>query len=353
MRNLKGITVVSLALLAAFSVAVSKIGPGSPAPKLEVKKWYKGTPVTALEKDKVYVVEFWATWCGPCRTTIPHLTKLAKANPDVTFLGISIWEDDDGVAIPKFIEEMGDKMDYVVGYSGNKEGMSVSWMEAAGQNGIPSSFIVKNGEIQWVGHPMDMDKPLEEIKAGTFDLAKHKVEFEARAEENRKQIALRKELNSIQALHQQGKKDEAKERLATIEKDNPQMKPSFESIRFGWLAKDDPKAWEAKVNELAASKNMNNLMQLCGFSVQQVGAGGNIEQGKFAIDAALKATESKHFMVLNYGHYFYTQTKDYRRALEIVTVMLDLFPTSDYKDQAEFKERLEKSKKDLEARVNG
>jgi len=50
--------------------------------------------VKGFDKDKTYVVEFWATWCGPCKATIPHLTKLQKEHPDVTFIGVSVFEND-------------------------------------------------------------------------------------------------------------------------------------------------------------------------------------------------------------------------------------------------------------------
>src|SRR6218665_3455120 len=88
---------------------------GSPAPALKVAKWFKGTPVTELEKGKVYVVEFWATWCGPCKSSIPHVTKLQKQYKDkgLTVIGVDIWETDLAKVEP-FVAEMGDKMDYAV-----------------------------------------------------------------------------------------------------------------------------------------------------------------------------------------------------------------------------------------------
>jgi thiol-disulfide isomerase/thioredoxin len=47
-----------------------------PAPPLKVSKWLKGEEVKRFEPGKVYVVEFWATWCGPCIAFMPHLAEL-------------------------------------------------------------------------------------------------------------------------------------------------------------------------------------------------------------------------------------------------------------------------------------
>jgi len=50
---------------------------GDPAPSLRVREWLKGKPVGQFEKGTVYVVEFWATWCTPCKAAMPRLSKLA------------------------------------------------------------------------------------------------------------------------------------------------------------------------------------------------------------------------------------------------------------------------------------
>src|SRR5258707_7964049 len=62
---------------------------GDPAPKLKADKWLQGSEVTEFAADKVYVVEFWATWCGPCIVMMPHMSEMQAEFKDkgVTFIG--------------------------------------------------------------------------------------------------------------------------------------------------------------------------------------------------------------------------------------------------------------------------
>lgn len=147
---------------------------GEAAAPLQIASWVKGGPVSlAAEKDKrIVVVEFWATWCGPCRVSIPHLTQMQKKFKDVVFVGVS---DEETPTVKKFVHQMGDKMDYAVAIDdGGKT--TAGYMGAFGISGIPHAFVVdKQGRIVWVGHPMDqLEETLAELVAGKFDLERNK-----------------------------------------------------------------------------------------------------------------------------------------------------------------------------------
>ncbi|MFK7759786.1 MAG: TlpA family protein disulfide reductase [Phycisphaerales bacterium] len=147
---------------------------GSSAPELTIAKFIKGDSVDAFESGQVYVVEFWATWCGPCIAAFPHLSELQESyGEDVRFIGVNIWEREQGQErmekVESFVADQGERMSYTVAIEDGKS-MSENWMTPAGQGGIPAAFIVDgDSNIAWIGHPASMDEPLKAIVDGDFD----------------------------------------------------------------------------------------------------------------------------------------------------------------------------------------
>jgi thiol-disulfide isomerase/thioredoxin len=176
-----------LAVLAVCLPLLSRaLGVGDAAPELTVGKWVQGDPVKALETGKVYIVEFWATWCGPCRATIPHLNDLHKEFKDkgLVVIGQNVWEREEAKVGP-FVAKMGEKMTYRVALDDKtkdeKGAMAKAWMEAANQDGIPSAFVVgKDKKIAWIGHPSALDgKIIQAVLDGKFDAEKAAVDRKA------------------------------------------------------------------------------------------------------------------------------------------------------------------------------
>lgn len=125
--------------------------PAEPAvPEINAVRWLNTevNPVTlAGLHGKVVVLEFWATWCGPCRASIPHLVELHDKykGEGVVIIGLTD-EDYDRAKIGEFMEKM--KMTYIVG-TGSTSGQDY------GVRGIPHAVVIgRDGRQVWRGHPM-------------------------------------------------------------------------------------------------------------------------------------------------------------------------------------------------------
>jgi thiol-disulfide isomerase/thioredoxin len=164
----------TVVLLVAASAVQAQTAPplriGDFAPKLQTGKFIQGEKVTQFEKGKAYIVEFWATWCPPCRASIPHLSEIAKKYQDkgLIVIGQNCCERDEAdKVVPGFVKQMGSKMTYRVALD-SKEGsengkMTESWMSAAGISTIPTAFLVDTGgKISWIGSPFELTDELIE-----------------------------------------------------------------------------------------------------------------------------------------------------------------------------------------------
>ena len=171
--------VVLAATVTLSSMAGARLD--DPAAPLSIKEWVKGKAVDVKDGKNIYVVEFWATWCPPCRTSIPHLTEMQKKFKDkgVVMIGVS---DETVEKVKPFVTEQGEKMEYVVACDDGRA-TSDGYMTAYGQGGIPHAFIVsKEGKVIWHGHPMDgLDTALEQILDGKYDMQAAIQKDEARA----------------------------------------------------------------------------------------------------------------------------------------------------------------------------
>ncbi|MBL9173090.1 MAG: redoxin family protein [Verrucomicrobiales bacterium] len=209
-----------------FSTRAATLGIGDPAPKLQTGKWIQGDPVATLEPGKTYLVEFWATWCGPCRTSIPHLNEVAAKFKDrgLVVIGQDAWENDESLVEP-FVKKMGTNMTYRVALDhkqGSEKGtMAETWMEAAGQNGIPTAFLVDpKGRIAWIGHPMTLEeKVLSQVISGTYDLQKAAADF---AEQERRNGVLEAAWRKLRVAIQARDWDTAESDLAGFAKQLPE-----------------------------------------------------------------------------------------------------------------------------------
>ena len=149
-----------------------KVGAEAPFDLSGTVEWVQGSPVTARDASKVYVLEFWATWCAPCKKSIPHLNQLYQ---DYNGRGLEIigFSDEPVNTVTPFVKDKGSAMAYPVACS-KKETANPheKLFKAAGQEGIPSAFIVaRSGKICYIGHPLDpeFERVLKLVLANRYD----------------------------------------------------------------------------------------------------------------------------------------------------------------------------------------
>jgi thiol-disulfide isomerase/thioredoxin len=161
--------VACMMLVTTVHAQRSQLKVGDEAPALDIAQWVKGDS-TAIEKDQVYVIEFWATWCGPCRAAIPHLSELQRRYEadGLRIIGVST-EDKD--VVERFVRSQGQQIAYTIAVD-SRNTTERNWMTAAGQRGIPTSFIVdQRGRIQFIGNPhsSEFSRVLGLVMNGRYD----------------------------------------------------------------------------------------------------------------------------------------------------------------------------------------
>jgi len=138
-RMVKGIRGVLAALLVLLTVlaGAGDVAAAKKMPSFSEKNVADGSKVNSDEfKGKVLLVNFWATWCPPCRKEIPYLIKLQDKYRDKDFLVLGISMDEGGrKLVNKFISKL--KVNYPVIIGGSKIARGFG-----GVMGIPVSFVV-------------------------------------------------------------------------------------------------------------------------------------------------------------------------------------------------------------------
>lgn len=201
---------------------------GSAAPSLNVESWLsKGNrdqfpETTKFEAGKVYIVEFWATWCPPCVASMPHLSELQEKYAAKGVQVISI-TDEPLETVTGFLKRKvrNDPSKTYAQLTKNyclttdpDRSSHESYTEASGVPGIPAAFLIgKSGKIEWIGHPMEIDEPLELVVTDKFDAQAYQ---KLQAERQQRMEKLQADVGRVLELVEGGKTDEALKKLDVV-----------------------------------------------------------------------------------------------------------------------------------------
>jgi peroxiredoxin len=144
---------------------------GSPAPDFELRT-LSGKPVRLSDyRGKAVLLNFWATWCAPCRIEMPWLVDLQAQHREHGFevLGIAM-EDTASETIQAFADEM--KVNYTILRGRNAVG------DAYNVHGLPTTFYIdRAGRISGVSRGLvrraELEKKIDVIIASSADDAQH------------------------------------------------------------------------------------------------------------------------------------------------------------------------------------
>lgn len=160
----------------------TRLVAGEKAPALAFESWVKGEPVGAFETGKVYVIEFWATWCGPCIAGIGHLTELQHRYGERGLVVIGATARDarnELAAVEAMVAMRGAGMDYRVAWDG-RGATHRAYMGAAGLNSIPAAFVVgKDGTLEYIGHPQTLELVVPKLLDGTWERVRDSADIKA------------------------------------------------------------------------------------------------------------------------------------------------------------------------------
>lgn len=331
---------------------------GSVAPPLDIEHWFSTggfDRVTGFEPGKLYVVEFWATWCGPCLASMPHLVELQETYRDIDLQIISV-SDEDPDKVEAFLErEVPGDSDQTFGELTSNYSLTADpdrsvytdYMKAASQSGIPCAFIVgKAGEIEWIGHPMGMDEPLEQIIADDWDREAFKVQ-------RQKEQELMKVRIQVQRLLQQDKTDEAlsliDSEISTLDREGL---PVFLNLRYVvLLSVESPDAVEA-LQELTETLDQENEAQMLNSAAWGVVAlkqrGGRFTDG--LVSASWDAIEKANQLLPDDPSILDTQAHlaqlkgDLDLAIQLQTRAVELAPERSLESMQRFLDELKAAK---------
>ncbi len=140
-----GIALLCLVALGSAALAAQPLRVGDPVPPFSLQTLDGKTLNIASLKGKVVLLDFWATWCGPCRQAMPELKTLLEKNTGKPLVMVSVSADQDATTPAKFAHANG--MTWMQAWDG--QGKVIGGV--FGVNSLPSYVVIDaDGRIAYI-----------------------------------------------------------------------------------------------------------------------------------------------------------------------------------------------------------
>lgn len=352
-------------LLAAQEPAAEEtLTIGSTAPPLEIEHWVqdgsgKYKPVTRFEPGKVYVIEFWATWCGPCIASMPHLAAMQEQYGERGVQIVSV-SDEELSIVEKFLKkQVPDKenttyRDLTAAYSLTTDpdgSAQQDYMSAAGQDQIPISFVVgKTGQIEWIGHPIELDDVLEAVVTDAWDRSVFAAKFKVKQEAD-------KALNDAMELMDKRDYEAALAKIDQVLESDDTIQLQMFKMEALFAAKKAKPALEHVTSLYNKLEDDATLVNMVAWNVFELATAYKMMKPEL-IDASIKATEqasvradkdAKGSILDTLAHYL-DEKGELDKAIATEEKALELATAEDEEFMKSFLEQLREKKKQAAAK---
>jgi thiol-disulfide isomerase/thioredoxin len=121
---------------------------GTPAPDFTIPKWGGGDLNLAAYRGKIVILDFWATWCGPCQMSMPHVEEMYKAtkDKDVVVLGVCVWDTKE--AYDAWVPKNQSKYTFTFGFDPAGRGAKSIASSLYQVSGIPTTYVIdREGKV--------------------------------------------------------------------------------------------------------------------------------------------------------------------------------------------------------------
>ena len=188
MRHLPLLALALLAGCGPRAASPPTADPDAPAPKVgrlappvRFGEWLHGEPLAGLEPGKPTVLDFWASWCGPCLQAMPHVQQVADEFAGrATVIGVTAVDARN--PLPAVVQALGTVK--AGRHAARHATIDQATLLAYAVRGFPTAVVVgADGRVAYVGSPLLVDEVLDRLLAGTWAGLASAVELEGLADD--------------------------------------------------------------------------------------------------------------------------------------------------------------------------